>query len=57
MASDSLLIRHHAAWQPRQAEKARERLAAHLDKTDRLASRFEAKRAATAAANEDRAAG
>ena len=40
-----------------QAEKAREQLAAHLDKTDRLASRFEAKRAATAAANEDRAAG
>ena len=27
-----------------QAEQARERLASHLDKTDRLASRFEAKR-------------
>ena len=27
-----------------QAEQARERLGAHLDKTDRLASRFEAKR-------------
>ena len=27
-----------------QAERARERLAAHLDKSDRLASRFEAKR-------------
>jgi hypothetical protein len=29
---------------PAQAEHARERLAAHLDKSDRLASRFEAKR-------------
>jgi acyl-[acyl-carrier-protein] desaturase len=35
-----------------EAEQARERLAAHLAKTDRLASRFEAKRAATATANE-----
>jgi acyl-[acyl-carrier-protein] desaturase len=45
-----------------QAEQARDRLAAHrlaahLAKTDRLASRFEAKRAATATANERRAAG
>jgi acyl-[acyl-carrier-protein] desaturase len=40
-----------------QAEQARERLTAHLAKTDRLASRFEAKRAATAAANQARAAG
>jgi acyl-[acyl-carrier-protein] desaturase len=39
------------------AEQARNRLAAHLAKTDRLASRFEAKRAATAAANESSAAG
>jgi acyl-[acyl-carrier-protein] desaturase len=40
-----------------EAEQARDRLAAHLAKTDRLASRFEAKRAATAAANEQSAAG
>jgi acyl-[acyl-carrier-protein] desaturase len=40
-----------------QAEQARERLAAHLAKTDRLASRFEAKRAATTTGNEHRAAG
>jgi acyl-[acyl-carrier-protein] desaturase len=40
-----------------QAEQARDRLAAHLAKIDRLASRFEAKRAATANANEQRAAG
>jgi acyl-[acyl-carrier-protein] desaturase len=40
-----------------EAEQARERLAAHLAKTDRLASRFEAKRAATATANEQGAAG
>ena len=40
-----------------QAEQARDRLAAHLGRTDRLASRFEAKRAATATANERRAAG
>ena len=39
-----------------EAEQARERLAAHLAKTDRLASRFEAKRAATAT-NEHIAAG
>ena len=39
-----------------EAEQARDRLAIHLDKTDRLASRFEAKRAA-AAANQTRAAG
>jgi acyl-[acyl-carrier-protein] desaturase len=39
------------------AELARDRLATHLAKTDRLASRFEAKRAATAAANEHSAAG
>ena len=40
-----------------EAEQARERLAAHLAKTDRLASRFEAKRAASATANEQGAAG
>jgi hypothetical protein len=40
-----------------EAEQARDRLAAYLAKTDRLASRFEAKRAATAAANEASAAG
>jgi acyl-[acyl-carrier-protein] desaturase len=39
-----------------QAEQARERLATHRAKTDRLANRFEAKRAATAA-NEHSAAG
>jgi acyl-[acyl-carrier protein] desaturase len=39
-----------------QAEQARDQLAAHLAKTDRLANRFEAKRAATAA-NEHSAAG
>jgi hypothetical protein len=39
-----------------QAEQARDRLATHLAKTDRLANRFEAKRAATAA-NEHSAAG
>jgi acyl-[acyl-carrier protein] desaturase len=39
-----------------EAEQARERLTAHLAKTDRLASRFEAKRAATAA-NQHSAAG
>jgi acyl-[acyl-carrier-protein] desaturase len=39
-----------------EAEQARQRLAAHLAMTDRLASRFEAKRAATAA-NQTRAAG
>jgi len=39
-----------------QAEQARDRLATHLAKTDRLANRFEAKRAATAA-NQTRAAG
>jgi acyl-[acyl-carrier-protein] desaturase len=39
-----------------EADQARERLAAHLAKTDRLASRFEAKRATTAA-NEQSAAG
>jgi acyl-[acyl-carrier-protein] desaturase len=39
-----------------EADQARDRLAAHLAKTDRLASRFEAKRAVTAA-NEQRAAG
>ena len=38
------------------ADQARDRLAAHLAKTDRLASRFEAKRAATATANETTAA-
>ena len=40
-----------------EADQARDRLAAHLAKTDRLASRFEAKRAATAAANQAKAAG
>ena len=39
-----------------EAEQARERLAAHLAKTDRLASRFEAKRAATATTNQTSAA-
>jgi acyl-[acyl-carrier-protein] desaturase len=39
------------------ADQARDRLATHLAKTDRLASRFEAKRAATATGNERRAAG
>ena len=33
-----------------EADKARDQLAAHLGKTDRLASRFEAKRAAVTAA-------
>ena len=37
-----------------EAEQARDRLAAHLAKTDRLASRFEAKRAATATTNQTR---
>jgi acyl-[acyl-carrier-protein] desaturase len=40
-----------------EAEQARDRLAAHLAKIDRLASRFEAKRAATATATEHSAAG
>ena len=40
-----------------EAEQARDRLAAHLAKTDRLASRFEAKRAATATTNQTSAAG
>ena len=40
-----------------EAEQARARLAAHLAKTDRLASRFEAKRAATATTNQTSAAG
>jgi acyl-[acyl-carrier-protein] desaturase len=40
-----------------QAEQARDRLAALVAKIDRLASRFEAKRAATATANQTRAAG
>ncbi|MDF2739771.1 MAG: hypothetical protein K0S88_1138, partial [Actinomycetia bacterium] len=40
-----------------EADQARDRLAAHLAKTDRLASRFEAKRSAAAAANQARAAG
>ena len=48
------LLRHWNLFQipglPPQAEQARERLAAHLAKTDRLASRFEAKRAAATAA-------
>ena len=35
-----------------QADQARDRLAAHLDKTDRLASRFEAKRMRAAEAQE-----
>jgi acyl-[acyl-carrier-protein] desaturase len=35
-----------------QADQARERLAAHLDKTDRLANRFEAKRMRAAEAQE-----
>ena len=39
------------------ALQARDRLATHLAKIDRLASRFEAKRAATAAADESSAAG
>jgi acyl-[acyl-carrier protein] desaturase len=40
-----------------EAAQARDRLATHLAKTDRLASRFEAKRAATATATEASAAG
>jgi hypothetical protein len=36
----------------REAEQARERLAAHLAKTNRIASRFEAKRMRTADAQE-----
>jgi hypothetical protein len=40
-----------------EAEQARDRLAAYLAKTDRQASRFEAKRAATATANKASAAG
>ena len=36
----------------RKAEQARERLAAHLAKTNRIASRFEAKRMRTAEAQE-----
>ena len=35
-----------------EAEQARDRLAAHLAKTDRLASRFEAKRMRAAEAHE-----
>jgi acyl-[acyl-carrier-protein] desaturase len=42
------LLRHWQLFQLEdlqpQAEQARERLASHLDKTDRLAGRFEAKR-------------
>jgi acyl-[acyl-carrier-protein] desaturase len=50
------LLRHWNLFQldglhPR-AEQARDRLAAHLDKTDRLASRFEAKRMRAAEAQE-----
>ena len=55
------LLRHWKLFQLQgvdpEAEQARARLAAHLEKTDRLASRFEAKRAATATANEQSAAG
>jgi len=40
---------------PAIAEQARDRLAAHLEKVDRLANRFEAKRARAAEA-EDRVA-
>jgi hypothetical protein len=36
----------------REAEQARERLAAHLSKTNRIGSRFEAKRMRTADAQE-----
>jgi acyl-[acyl-carrier-protein] desaturase len=55
------LLRHWNLFQIQglrpEADQARDQLAAHLAKTDRLASRFEAKRAATAAANQARAAG
>jgi acyl-[acyl-carrier protein] desaturase len=55
------LLRHWNLFQLEdlhpQADQARERLATHLAKTDRLASRFEAKRAATATANQTSAAG
>jgi acyl-[acyl-carrier-protein] desaturase len=40
-----------------EADQARDRLATHLAKIDRLASRFEAKRAATATTNQTSAAG
>ena len=50
------LLRHWNLFQLEgldpQAEQARERLAAHLAKTDRLASRFEAKRMRAAEAQE-----
>jgi acyl-[acyl-carrier-protein] desaturase len=50
------LLRHwnlfHLEGLHPQAEQARERLAAHLAKTDRLASRFEAKRMRAAEAHE-----
>ena len=55
------LLRHWNLFQLEglhpQAEQSRDRLATHLAKTDRLASRFEAKRAATATANKASAAG
>ena len=50
------LLRHWNLFQLEglhpQAEQARDRLAAHLAKTDRLASRFEAKRMRAAEAQE-----
>jgi acyl-[acyl-carrier-protein] desaturase len=50
------LLRHWNLFQLEglhpQAEQARDRLAAHLAKTDRLASRFEAKRMRAAEAHE-----
>jgi acyl-[acyl-carrier-protein] desaturase len=50
------LLRHwklfHIQGLDPQAEQARDRLAAHLAKTDRLASRFEAKRMGAADAQE-----
>jgi acyl-[acyl-carrier-protein] desaturase len=55
------LLRHWKVFQIQgldpEAEQARDRLAAYLAKTDRQASRFEAKRAATATANKASAAG
>jgi acyl-[acyl-carrier-protein] desaturase len=50
------LLRHWKLFQLQgldpEAEQVRARLAAHLDKTDRLASRFEAKRLRAAEALE-----
>jgi hypothetical protein len=53
----SLIVLEMAGSGQEERCRERERLAAHLAKTDRLASRFEAKRAANAARNKQRAAG